>query len=86
MSSAENPLDIVDFGGRMYIPLDVISEDEVERLRAENLKANTVDSTAEELGEPAPGIKDAQEAMEAENKRAFDSPVSDQPSPADALG
>jgi hypothetical protein len=95
-----NPLGIVmlkneETGDEIaYIALDQISEEEVERLRAEHLEANTVDSTADDLGPPAPGIKPetAEEQSRALMEEALASPIVDPDSddapaaPADALG
>lgn len=90
MADAANPLNIVmlkvDDRETAYIPLDMISETEVERLRAEHLDANTIDSTAEEMGDPPPGIKPMDEQIAAETADALANPLEEQGSPADALG
>lgn len=94
--NSDNPLGIRDIEGEFYIPLAHISEEEVERLREKHLPQNTIDSTAEELGPKAPGIKDdAAERSRKLMEEAMGSPISDDrlaekgdtpPSPKDVLG
>jgi len=101
---SDNPLEITEFldketgESRMYVPLDVLPEEMVEELRAKFLKLNSVDSTAEELGPSAPGVKDdtateqakelMQEAMSApiDEDRIAEKGDGGPTSPADALG
>lgn len=91
-----NPLDIIQVPidgdthqTRAYIPLDVISEDEVERLRAENLEIND----GEQSGASAPGVKDdtADQQARALAEEALAKPIegdddAEPTTPADALG
>lgn len=101
-NTASNPLEITSFTDaetgeeRMYVPLDVLPEDVVEDLRERFVPQHTVDSTAEELGPSAPGVKDdAAEQSKKLMEQALQSPIGDQDkadkgdgpvSPADALG
>ena len=95
MTQDPNPLDIQvlldeDGNERAYIPLDVISEEEIERLREENLEQQPKDAPK------APGIKnDADEQAAKLMTEALNEPVGEQNladkgdgpiSPADALG
>lgn len=71
-----------------WIRLALLSEEEVERLRSENLKPNTVENR--EGQEAPPGIKqDADEQAKKVIEEAVTNPIGeDAPtsSPADALG
>lgn len=91
MTDAANPYGIrmiVDADGNeeAYIPLRHISEDEVERLRAEKLDASTPENL--EKATAPPGIKDdVAERSQALMEEAFDNAITEAPaSPADALG
>jgi uncharacterized protein YrzB (UPF0473 family) len=95
MADAANPLGIVmlkDQNGNetAYIPLDAISETEVERLRTEHLETND----GQQSGEAAPGIKpdtaeqQSREVIEEAVAKPLGDDEDDGPpkSPAEALG
>jgi hypothetical protein len=93
MTDPGNPLGIREIEGVVYIPLEHLSEEEVERLREEHVPQNTVGA---DLGASAPGIKDdADEQSRKVFEEALEQPISDDDkaskgdgpiSPADALG
>lgn len=84
-----NPLGIrviadADGNEETYIPLRHISEEEVERLRAQNLEVND----GEQSGDAPPGNKDATAATEKLMAEALANPVTEVPNqpPSSALG
>lgn len=89
MTNPNNPLGIKmlatgpDEEDEAWIRLDLLSEDEVERLRAENLEVND----GEQSGSAPPGNKDATEASRKLMEEALENPIDEVPtSPSDALG